>query len=154
MLEFHCKTFHKLSVEELYEMLALRQEVFVIEQNCPYLDADGKDQKSWHLWACDDARKLVAYCRLMPQGMVYENYPAIGRVVTSPSCRGTGIGRQLVQAALEWTAKLFGGQPVKLSAQSYLIRFYESFGFQTVGEEYLEDGIPHTAMILRPRQEV
>ncbi len=141
-----CLPFEALSVYQLYEIMALRQEVFVVEQNCPYLDADGKDLKGWHLMLRDATAKLIAYARLLPKGISYE-YPAIGRIVSAPSARGTGAGRQLVQMAIEDCYRLFGKEPIKIGAQTYLLNFYQSFGFEVVSEEYLEDGIPHVEMI-------
>ena len=147
MCHFKCKSFSDLSLDELYEIMALRQQVFVVEQDCPYLDADGKDQLAWHLMGFDKNEKLIAYSRIVPQGISYENYPSIGRIVSSPSVRGKGVGKKLMVENLEWVEKLFKNKPVKISAQCYLIKFYESFGFKTIGEEYLEDNIPHIAMI-------
>ena len=147
MCHFKCKSFSELTNEELYEIMALRQEVFVVEQDCPYLDADGKDQPAWHLMGFDKNGKLIAYSRIVPQGISYENYPSIGRIVSSPSVRGKGIGKKLMAENLEWGQKLFKNQAIKISAQCYLVKFYNSFGFESVGEEYLEDNIPHIAMI-------
>jgi len=144
---FVCKTFDELTLQELYDLMALRQEVFVVEQDCPYLDADGKDQHGWHLMGLSPNGKLVAYTRLLPKGVSYENYPSIGRVVTSPTARGGGIGRELMEQSLVWVEKLFPGSNVKISAQCYLEKFYKSLGFQIVGESYLEDGIPHFPMV-------
>lgn len=127
--------------------MTLRQEVFVVEQNCPYLDADGKDQKSWHLLGWDEQGRLAAYARILPPGVSYPKYPSIGRVVTAPHSRGKGYGRELMQEASEALYRLFGRCPIKLSAQTYLLQFYESLGFRSTGEAYLEDDIPHTAMV-------
>ncbi|MFN7118772.1 MAG: GNAT family N-acetyltransferase [Saprospiraceae bacterium] len=147
-MTFQCLPFAQLSVFQLYECMALRQEVFVVEQNCVYQDCDGKDLKGWHLMGYNTDGKLVAYARLLPQGTSYPDYPSIGRIVTSPSARGDGAGRALVQAAITEMHQLFGKVPIKIGAQLYLLKFYQSFGFQPVGEEYLEDGIPHIEMIL------
>lgn len=147
-LEVTCRPFEALTVYELYEIMALRQEVFVVEQNCPYLDADGKDLQAWHVLGRDRAGRLVAYTRLLPVGVSYENYASIGRVVSAPSVRGMGAGRAIMAHSLAWCERLFGPTPLKISAQTYLLRFYEHFGFRSTGEEYLEDGIPHTAMVL------
>ncbi len=146
MINWLCCPFDKLSLQQLYDIMVLRQEVFVVEQDCPYLDADGKDQASWHLMAYqgDD---LVAYTRIVPQGVSYEHYVSIGRVVNSEKVRGQGIGQELMQRSIQECHSLFGEQKIKISAQVYLLRFYTNLGFQAVGEEYLEDGIPHTAMI-------
>ena len=148
MLHFSCLPFDQLTPRELYDIMALRQEVFIVEQNCPYLDADGKDPHCWHLTGRNDGGKLVCYTRLLPKGLAYDDYISIGRVVSSPSARGTGAGKILMQRSIELCIHLFGNQPIKIGAQSYLLKFYEGFGFRSTGEEYLEDGIPHTKMIL------
>jgi len=144
---FKCLSFSQLSNQELYEIMALRQEVFVVEQDCPYLDADGKDQPAWHLLGFDDHQKLVAYTRLLDKGISYSKYPSIGRVVTSPSVRGKGWGIALMKESVRQIELLFGKQDIKISAQVYLDKFYRSLGFQPTGEEYLEDNIPHVGMI-------
>mgnify|MGYP000670989867 CR=1 FL=1 len=148
MLTFSCLPFDQLTPYELYKIMALRQEVFVVEQNCPYLDADGKDLTSWHLLGSDPQGNLICYTRLLPKGLAYPEYVSIGRVVSSPAARGTGAGKILMQRSIDMCRHLFGGEPIKIGAQSYLLRFYEGFGFRSTGEEYLEDGIPHTKMIL------
>ncbi len=145
-IEYSCKIFQELSLQELYAIMVLRQEVFVVEQNCAYLDADGNDQVGYHLMGIRDSA-LVAYVRILPKGTIYENYPAIGRVITAASIRGKGQGVGLMQHAIEATEALYPKQAIKLSAQSHLCHFYERLGFVSTGEEYLEDGIPHTAMI-------
>jgi len=147
MLKYEFKPFAALTLDELYEAMVLRQEVFVVEQNCPYLDADGKDQHGWHLLGRDDTGRLVAYVRIFPAGVSYPEYPSIGRVVTSPSVRGKGYGRELMEVAIETLYGLFGPSPIKIGAQQYLQEFYESLGFRSTGEEYLEDGIPHVRMV-------
>jgi len=148
MLTFNCLTFDQLSTTELYAILALRQEVFIVEQNCPYLDCDGKDQASWHLQGRNADGQLVCYTRLLPRGVAYDDYPSIGRVVSSSVARGTGAGKELMTKSIEQCRHLFGNQAIKIGAQRYLLKFYETFGFRSTGEEYLEDGIPHTKMIL------
>ena len=147
-LHFSCHPFNDLTPAELYEIMALRQEVFVVEQQCAYLDADGKDIASWHCLCKNEAGKLVAYTRLLPKGLAYDNYPSIGRVVNSPMVRGAGVGRILMQKSIALCIHLFGNESIKIGAQRYLLLFYESLGFQSTGEEYLEDGIPHVKMIL------
>ncbi|MEO1260897.1 MAG: GNAT family N-acetyltransferase [Bacteroidota bacterium] len=147
MTTFICKKFQELSLKELYDIMVLRQAVFVVEQDCVYLDADGNDHAAWHLMGFDEQQQLVAYTRLLPKGTTYEKYPAFGRVVTSPSVRGKGIGRALMEHTLNWMDKIFPAEDVKISAQCYLEKFYRSFGFEVVGEEYLEDGIPHYPML-------
>ncbi|MFT4758076.1 MAG: ElaA protein [Paraglaciecola sp.] len=146
MVQFSCKPFSEFSLEELYEVMALRQEVFVVEQDCPYLDADGKDQVCWHLMGYEN-EKLVAYTRLVPVGVSYEKYPSIGRVITVGSVRGRGVGVQLMEASIQQCETLFGKMAIKIGAQCYLLKFYNSLGFESVGEEYLEDGIPHISMV-------
>ena len=152
MTNFICKKFNELSLQELYDVMALRQEVFVVEQECAYLDADGKDEGAWHLIGLDKNGKLVAYARLLPKGISYENYPSFGRVATSESIRGKGIGRELMNQVLIWMEKLFPKENIKISAQCYLDKFYKSLGFEIVGDEYLEDGIPHYPMIRKTSQ--
>ena len=146
-MNFTCKKFKELSLEELYDLMALRQEVFVVEQNCPYLDADGRDQKSHHVLGKNDDGKLVAYTRLVPPGLVYEKYAAIGRVVTSPLIRGNGTGKKLMEVSIEYCEKLWPEKSIKISAQTYLKKFYEELGFEQSGDGYLEDDIPHIPMV-------
>jgi ElaA protein len=147
MIHFRCKPFYELTAPQLYTIMALRQEVFVVEQNCPYIDADGKDLKGWHIVGYDDDGKLVAYARLLPKGVSYESHVSIGRVVVSASFRSKGIGRKLMQAAIDNLEQLFPGDNIKISAQTYLRAFYESLGFVVSGDEYIEDGIPHFPMV-------
>jgi len=148
MTTFSCLAFDELSNRTLYEILALRQTVFVVEQNCPYLDCDGLDLQSWHLMGRNETGTLVCYTRLLPEGVPYDGYTSIGRVVSAPSVRGTGIGKVLMEESIRQTLQLFGPKPIKIGAQTYLLKFYESFGFQSTGEAYMEDGIPHTKMVL------
>lgn len=148
MIRFSCLPFKDLTPGDLYEILALRQEVFIVEQNCPYLDCDGKDLPAWHLSGRDEQGRLLVYTRLLPAGVSYDGYVSIGRVVSSPAARGLGLGKILVEKSIEMTRHLFGNQPIKIGAQTYLLKFYEGFGFQSTGEEYLEDGIPHTKMVI------
>lgn len=146
-LIFKCLPFNQLDIFQLYEIMALRQEVFVVEQNCPYLDADGKDPKGWHLLGLNTENQIIAYARLLPKEVSYPDYPSIGRIATAANARGTGAGRALVQEALLECHRLFGNESIKIGAQLYLLKFYQSFGFESVGEEYLEDGIPHIEMV-------
>jgi ElaA protein len=141
-----CKPFATLTAAELYEALKLRSEVFVVEQNCVYLDLDDKDQDSFHLFGWQDDN-LLAYARILPPGLAYEE-ASIGRVVSSPSSRKTGAGRALMNKAIEETISLFGTQSIRIGAQLYLLDFYGSLGFKQVSEPYLEDGILHIKMIL------
>ena len=139
------KNFDELSPRELYAVLQLRNEVFVVEQNCVFQDADNKDQNSFHLMGIMEG-KLVAYTRLVPPGEIYPE-PSIGRVVTSASVRRSGMGRILMQRSVETVYTLFGKQPIKIGAQVYLKKFYESIGFEQVSDIYLEDGIEHIYMM-------
>jgi ElaA protein len=145
MIEWKRRLFTELTLNQLYAIMRLRQEVFVVEQNCPYLDADGKDFHCYHLLGLigDD---LAAYARLVYPGISYEEV-SIGRVVTSTKYRSQQFGKQLMQKAIEEIEKLYGHVPVRIGAQQYLQRFYEGFGFVDVGEHYMEDGIPHVTML-------
>lgn len=149
MLDWNVVPFASLTVSELYEVLALRQLVFCVEQNCPYLDCDGKDQASLHLLGRDGKGRLVAYARLVPAGITFEE-PSIGRVVNHPDVRRQGAGKELMREAIARALALFGARPLKIGAQHYLKRFYEELGFKVIGDVYDEDGIPHVHMLLVP----
>ncbi len=142
-----CVPFYELSLDELYAILALRQEVFIVEQNCPFLDADGKDQIGLHLMIFNETQNLVAYTRLFDKDVYYQGYTSIGRVVTSPKARGGGLGRVLMEKSIEKVLTLYGKEPIKIGAQKYLEKFYQSLGFELTGKDYIEDGIPHIYMI-------
>ena len=137
-------SFNELSVAELYAILQLRNEVFVVEQNCVYQDADNKDPDSFHLSGWRDG-VLVAYCRLLPPGLSFDE-ASIGRVVTSPFHRKSGFGRELVLLGIEKTLRQFSCTTIVIGAQLYLKLFYESLGFVQISEQYLEDNIPHIEM--------
>ncbi|MBP7821751.1 MAG: GNAT family N-acetyltransferase [Saprospiraceae bacterium] len=144
---FDLKHFDNLSIHELYDIMSLRQSVFIVEQNCVYLDADFKDKASWHLMMLDDKHQIVGYARLLPEGISYQDYTSIGRVITSYETRNLGLGKILMAKAVEETIKLFGPTPIKIGAQAHLERFYNTFGFIREGDNYMEDGIPHTIMV-------
>ena len=144
-IEWTCKYFNDLTPPELYAIIKLRNEVFVVEQNCVFQDADDKDQKCYHLMGTV-RNKLAAYARLVPAGVSYE-YIAIGRIVTSPQFRSKGAGKALLIEAIKQCNLLFGEQTIKIGAQLYLKNFYESFGFRQTSDVYDEDGIPHIEMI-------
>lgn len=144
-LEWQLKSWDELTSNELYEILALRIRVFVIEQNCPYQDADGKDKKSLHLFAMDENQICRACLRLVKPGVSYDEW-SIGRVATDQEVRRLGVGKELMQRGMDYL-HLRGNPPIRISAQSYLQKFYESFGFVKIGEEYLEDDIPHIEML-------
>ncbi|MCP4808712.1 MAG: GNAT family N-acetyltransferase [Proteobacteria bacterium] len=139
------RSFEELSNAELYAVMRLRQEVFVVEQECAYLDADGLDAQCDHLLGLDD-EGLAAYVRAVPPGVSYPEYPAIGRVITAPRCRGTGLGRPLMNEAIRGVNERWPG-PIKIGAQAHLSRYYGSLGFEVCGPEYDEDGIPHLPML-------
>jgi ElaA protein len=146
-ITWYHKHFNELNTVELYQILQLRNEVFIVEQNCPFQDLDDKDFKCYHLMGFDtDTQKVVAYTRIVPADVSYIE-ASIGRVVTSSIARKGGIGRQLMQKSIELLEELYGGVSIKIGAQLYLKKFYESFGFQQIEEVYLEDGIEHILMI-------
>lgn len=144
-LETRLRTFSQLSNEELYQILRLRSEVFVVEQNCVFLDLDDKDQKCHHLSIYYE-NELLAYCRIVPAGLSYKEV-AIGRVVSAPAHRGKGLGRKVMDEAIEACKKLFGSVPIRLGAQTYALKFYQSLGFREEGDVYDEDGIEHIEMV-------
>ena len=194
-ITFKCVHFSELTIYELYNIMALRQEIFSVEQNCAYLDADGKDLNGFHLLGYANLTEnalntegvsdvgfglsnvgrdainrvstlptsdlplrgtkqpnptsLVAYTRLLPKGVAYANYASIGRVVNSSKVRGLGVGKALMEESIRQMARLFPQDAVKIGAQSYLLKFYGALGFESTGEEYLEDNIPHKSMILK-----
>ena len=139
-------TYQQLTTDLLYDILRLRQEVFGVEQSCAYLDLDGRDQYSLHLTGHDADGELVAYLRLVEPGKRFPE-PSIGRVVTSRSVRRTGVGKVLMAEGVRKAAGMYPGQPNRISAQQYLERFYNSFGYVRAGEVYDEDGIPHVDMV-------
>lgn len=144
MINFNWYKFPELTVEQLYAVLVLRSDIFVVEQHCPYLDPDGKDIFALHLLGMEKD-SLAAYVRLLPPTDI-ENYIIFGRVVTAKSTRNKGYGKKLMQALLIYCDANFPGISIKCSAQRYLKQFYEGFGFKVYGEIYEEDGIPHIAM--------
>lgn len=143
-LRWKYQSFEELTTLQLYTILQLRIEVFSVEQNCVYQDADNKDLKSFHLSAWDN-NVLVAYCRILPPGVSYKD-ASIGRVVAGLPYRKTGAGRELMQRAITAALQQFNCSEITISAQLYLKRFYVSLGFKPLGETYLEDGIPHIEM--------
>ena len=140
------KKFDDLSSMDLYNIMQLRNEVFVVEQHCVYQDADNKDQSSHHLMGLAES-KLIAYARLIPPSLVYPE-PSIGRGVTSSSLRRMGLGMELMQRAIQAIYELYGKGTIRIGAQLYLKSFYNSLGFNPTGDVYLEDGIKHIEMFL------
>jgi ElaA protein len=147
MLKWTCKKFAELTPYEVYAILQLRNEVFVVEQQCVFQDADNKDQHSYHLM-CMYGEQLAAYSRLLAPGISYINEASIGRVVSFPKLRKMGVGRELMQRSISMCYELFGEISIKIGAQLYLKNFYESFGFIQCSDVYLEDEIQHIEMIL------
>ena len=140
------KPFHQLTPAELYAILRLRIEVFIVEQNCVFQDADNKDIYCHHLMLFEN-KQLVAYARLVPPGLSY-NEMSIGRVVSSKSVRRTGAGSQLMELAIKYCRQIFGDGPIRIGAQYYLEKFYSDLGFTRTGDIYDEDGIDHIEMIM------
>ncbi|MBE7629317.1 GNAT family N-acetyltransferase [Tenacibaculum piscium] len=143
-MNFLIKKFTELTTSELYEILQLRSEVFVVEQNCVYQDIDGKDQKALHVLGIKQG-KIIAYTRLFTSGEYFET-PSIGRVLVKENQRKFGYGHHLIKASVHAIFDYYNENKITISAQKYLIKFYESHGFKKVGKEYLEDGIPHVKM--------
>jgi ElaA protein len=142
MTTWQSATFEQLSTTQLYQILALREEVFIVEQRCPYQDADGQDFKALHLMAYQD-QQLLAYARIFAPE---QNQAKIGRVVTKGSGRGQGLGQQLMQRAIAHCQQHWPKATIMISAQRYLEKFYQELGFEICSEPYLEDDIPHIAM--------
>jgi len=145
MITIEAKYFYELTIDELYALLQLRSEVFVVEQDCVYQDIDYKDQKALHILGYKD-EKLVAYTRLFKGGDYFE-YASIGRVVVREAVRKFGYGHDIIRASISAIFEEYGETKIKISAQTYLKNFYETHGFYQIGEGYLEDGIPHIAML-------
>jgi ElaA protein len=148
MWHLETKTFENLTVTELYELLKLRQEVFIIEQNCLFNDIDGLDPQALHCLLKDENHTIKAYTRLFNSEIVYPGYNSIGRVLCAPEDRMHGLGRKIFAYSIEEIRKQYGSKTIKIGAQAYLEKFYSSFGFVQKGEQYLEDGIWHIHMYL------
>jgi len=144
-MKISVKKFEELTINELHDLLQLRSEVFVVEQDCVYQDIDGKDRKALHILGFKED-KIVAYTRCFKPGYYFDE-AAIGRVVVAVTERKYAYGHDIMKASKEAIKNRFETEAIKLSAQTYLIKFYQSHGFEPVGEEYLEDGIPHIAMV-------
>ena len=144
-MQYAIKTFEELTNTELYQMLKLRQEVFIIEQACIYPDIDNRDESAHHLIALDHG-KIIGCLRILGKGAVFEE-ASIGRVVVSECCRGRGIAKKMMQQAIQFIGSAQKEKYIKISAQTYVVPFYSSLGFEAVSEEYLEDGIPHVDML-------
>ena len=145
---WHIKRFEELTTRELYQILQLRNEVFVVEQNCVYQDADGKDDKAFHLFL-EKNGQIIAYVRIFKPGDYFER-ASIGRVVVHPDYRRQKLGNKLMQKAINFVTGTLQKNTIEISAQTYLQKFYNDLGFKATGEEYLEDGLPHIRMIFMP----
>lgn len=145
-MEWHISSFKELDTADLYQILSLRINVFMLEQNCLYPECDHKDQAAAHLFL-QHGDRILAYARLLPPGISFPNSAAIGRVVVDSEYRSSGLGRDLVSRALTQTLQLYPGTPIRISAQQHLEEFYASLGFHTESPAYLEDGIPHIRMV-------
>jgi ElaA protein len=150
MLTWQWCRFDGLSADDVYDALALRSRIFVVEQACVYLDIDGLDRQAWHLLGRDAAGALQAYLRVVDPGVKFEA-PSIGRVVVDPSQRGTGAGHELIAEGLRRCEDAWPGRPNRIGAQAHLQGFYGRHGYVAVGEVYLEDDIPHVDMERAPR---
>lgn len=146
---FQLRTFAELSGDQLYEILRLRCAVFVLEQQCPYQELDGLDQQALHLMQTDPNGRVIAYARLLAPGVVESQYASIGRVVVSEAHRQHQLGQALMQAAINAAVQQYPDHDIKISAQSYLSRFYQQLGFVSTGDYYLEDQIPHQGMLYK-----
>jgi len=147
MIDIKTKTFQELTIRELYDILQLRSDVFVVEQDCVYLDIDGKDNKALHVIGTKN-NKIVAYTRLFKPGDYFDK-ASIGRVVVLESERAHKYGYDIMNASIEAIKTFYNETIIKLSAQVYLKHFYNNLGFKEIGEEYLEDDIPHILMALK-----
>lgn len=148
-LDWQVKHYPELTTNEFHDIIALRLKAFVVEQNCSYLDLDGKDKKCYHLICRDGFGKVVATARILPPGISYSEV-SIGRVVLDQEIRGKGIGHQLMEQSMKFIKDEFGAVPVRISAQKHLENYYNSHNFFSTGKEYLEDDIPHVEMLNNP----
>ncbi len=148
MNQFTVKAFEDLSVGELYEILQLRETIFIVEQNCIYHDIDELDKQCFHVFTRDkNDQKIIAYARLVPASLKFD-VPSIGRVICDKNYRGKSIGKSLMNKAIEEIRQLFKSNAIKISAQTYLFKFYSNLGFKPIGAPYDEDGIEHVDMLL------
>lgn len=140
------KAFKDLTVDEYFELLHLRTAVFVVEQDCPYQEVDEKDRKSFHLYGKNENGEVIAVTRILPKGVSY-NEISVGRVALKKEYRGKGIADTLMLETFKFINSELGEQPIRISAQEYLLKYYSKHGFKQVGEGYLEDDIPHIEML-------
>ncbi len=140
------KSFSELTTDELYSILKIRTEVFVVEQDCPYQECDGKDQNSLHHWLETDSGEIAAYVRICAPGVSYKE-PSIGRVLVNTAYRKQNLGRRIMRSSMQLCKATFSVGTIRISAQEYLLDFYTSLGFEATKKKYLEDGIPHVEML-------
>ena len=145
-ITWQTKAFKDLSVDEYFEIIFLRTEIFVVEQDCPYQEVDEKDRQSFHLFGRAENGEVIAVTRVLPQGISYDEV-SIGRVALKKTFRGQGIADTLMIESFNFIKKEFGAVPIRISAQEYLLNYYNKHGFKQVGEMYLEDDIPHIEML-------
>tara|TARA_B100001059_G_scaffold92716_1_gene91815 strand:+ start:23 stop:472 length:450 start_codon:yes stop_codon:yes gene_type:complete len=145
-MKTYIKKFQELTADEIYNILKLRSEVFVVEQNCVYQDLDGKDERAMHLFYKKE-NEMIAYTRIFQKGDYYPENPSIGRVVVSKKERGKEIGKSIMKESILYIKNNYKSKSIELSAQKYLDKFYNELGFYRVGKDYLEDGIPHQRML-------
>ncbi len=145
------KRFEELTLQEMYEILRLRNEVFVVEQKCPYQDIDDKDQNSFHLFAADGQGGIFAYLRILDKGQTFDEI-SIGRVIVREDKRGSGLAKEMLQTAIDFVEKELQEHQIRIEAQAHLSAFYGGAGFQPCSEVFLEDGIPHIEMFYDSRQ--
>ncbi len=150
-MEWKLSEFEELGCRRLYQILLLRIEVFMVEQNCLFQDLDGLDPECRHMF-CLEHGELLAYQRLLPPGLYYPE-SAIGRIVVAPAARGRDLGRALVQRGIDHNCRQWPDSNIRINAQSYLRRFYQGLGFEDDSEEYMEDDIPHVQMLYRVRRD-
>lgn len=146
-INWYNKHFSQLTASELHDILKVRINVFVVEQNCPYPEIDGKDLDAWHVFGVDENKNVVGVSRILRPGISYDE-PSIGRVATTKEARMTGAGMQMMEFVMHEIKSLFPNENVRISAQEYLKGFYEKFGFVKVSESYLEDDILHIEMLM------
>lgn len=145
MITWHWYKFHELSVEQLYDVMVLREQIFAHEQHCSETDLDGRDKQAIHLLGIQD-NQIIAYARVLPKGVYHQGSLSFGRLAIPHKYRGKGLGKQMTQEIIDYIAKNYPNTPIKFSAQTDLQSFYENFGFHAVGEIYDEGGIPHIRM--------
>ncbi len=146
-MNWKIKKFEELTTNELYMILKVRNEVFILEQTCPFLDCDDKDRSSYHMFLEKD-NEVIAYCRLLPRGVAYKE-SSIGRVLVSKNYRGQNLAKELMEKGINFIINNMKENEIKIQAQAYLFKFYSSFGFIPISDEYIEDDIPHIDMIYK-----